>query len=160
MIGKLDFLVRYWELKARHATQGAPLDGPEQVELLALFSLVTGGDELPTPGHVPASQDALNVELIGEGAVHVGELRQLSSTALFVQTSARLPEGVRVVLRATDAIGGIEYSIPCRVAWTYGTRPNSVALLVDGIPARSRFSSGIEIVQPSMPLGRHEPAVS
>ena len=50
MIEKLDFLVRFWELKARHATLGEPLGQDEQRELLSLLQLVTGDMHLPEIG--------------------------------------------------------------------------------------------------------------
>ena len=37
MLEKLDFLVRFWELNARHATVGEPLSSLEQVELCRLL---------------------------------------------------------------------------------------------------------------------------
>src|SRR5688500_10659642 len=42
LLDKLDFLVRFWELKARNGSLGAPLAPNEQIELLSLMQLVTG----------------------------------------------------------------------------------------------------------------------
>jgi hypothetical protein len=50
VIDKLGFLVRFWELKARHATLGEPLSASEQLELLSLMQLVTGDCKMPPPG--------------------------------------------------------------------------------------------------------------
>src|SRR6188768_3493796 len=50
LIEKLDFLVRFWELKARNASLGEPLGSQEQIELLSLMQLVTGDLESPPAG--------------------------------------------------------------------------------------------------------------
>ncbi len=41
VIEKIDFLVRFWELKARRESCGDPLAASEQVELLSLMQLMT-----------------------------------------------------------------------------------------------------------------------
>src|ERR1700723_2461316 len=39
VIDKLGFLVRFWQLKGRHASLSAPLSSSEQIELLSLMQL-------------------------------------------------------------------------------------------------------------------------
>src|SRR5580704_851576 len=69
LIDKLGFLVRFWELKARHATLGEPLASREQLELLSLMQLVTGDFKMPDPGQYARPPNALPAQLIGEGTI-------------------------------------------------------------------------------------------
>lgn len=139
MIEKLDFLVRFWALKARNASLGQPLSLREQLELLSLMQLVTVGHEVPAVGPVARPRGALPAELIGDGGVVGAEVRALSAAAIVVTCAPRLGVGARVILRATDAISAVEYAIPCTVLWVHEGSPNTLALSVDGIPTRERF---------------------
>jgi len=140
MMEKLDFLVRFWELKARHDLVGEPLSASEQIELLSLLQLVTGDLELPRPGTLARPNNVIPAELIGEGVIVHAEIRSVSAAAIFVSSSGSVPQDASIVLRATDAISGVEYTLPCRVAWCHGSTPASMALRVDGVPTRSFFS--------------------
>lgn len=161
MMEKLDFLVRFWELKARHDLVGEPLSASEQIELLSLLQLVTGDLELPGPGPLAKPNLVLPAELIGEGVIVHAEIRSVSAAAIFVSATSPVPRGASLVLRMTDAISGVEYTLPCKVAWSYGSSPASLALRVDGVPTRSVFS-----IMPdsrshmSLPMGQTERFVS
>ena len=67
MIDKLDFLVRFWELKARNASLGEPLAPREQIELLSLMQLVTGDLDTPQIGPIDRPRGALPAQMIGDG---------------------------------------------------------------------------------------------
>lgn len=140
MLEKLDFLVRFWELKARHDMVGEPLSASEQIELLSLLQLVTGDLELPKPGTLSRPTVVLPAELIGEGVIVHAEIRSVTAAAIFVSSNGAVPGNASIVLRTTDAISGVEYTLPCRVAWCHGASPASLALRVDGVPTRSFFS--------------------
>lgn len=156
MIDKLDFLVRFWELKARNASLGEPLAPREQLELLSLMQLVTGDLEIPPAGPVERPKSALPAQMIGDGAILQVEIRSVSAAALVVSSASTVPSGSRVILRAADAISGVEYALPCSVAWVYDASPTILALGVDGIPTRSVFA-GVPEPRLSMPLslGKH-----
>jgi hypothetical protein len=160
VIEKLDFLVRFWELKARHATLGQPLAPKEQVELLSLMQLVVGETDIPAAGPVARSRTTLPAQLIGDGTLRAVEIRALSAAALLVATALPLTVGAQVIMRATDAVSGVEYALPCMVMWVHpGTtqEPTTMALVVDGIPARTIFASpGDGQVSTALALGRHE----
>ena len=66
------------------------------------------------------------------------------------------PVGAQLILRAADAITGVEYALPCKVLWVHRAAPTIVALTVDGIPTRAVFA-GIPEPRMSMPLalGKH-----
>lgn len=158
MIDKLDFLVRYWELNARNASMGVPLEPRERVELLSLMQFVNGVDhELPAPGMVTRPKDALPAQMIGDGTILRVEIRSVAGGAVVVSSASAVPEGALVVLRASDAITGLEFVLPCRVAWVYRGAPMILALTVDGIPRRTVFA-GIPDPPLMMPLrlGKHE----
>jgi hypothetical protein len=160
VIDKLDFLLRFWELKARHATLGEPLASREQVELLSLMQLVVGEVELPAAGPVPRPSSALPAQLIGDGTMRAVEIRGLSAAAIVVACGLPVTRGAQVIVRATDAVRGVEYALPCKVMWVHpGTAQDActMALVVDGIPARSAFATrGEPHVTAALAMGRQE----
>jgi hypothetical protein len=157
LIDKLDFLVRFWELKARNASLGQPLAPKEQIELLSLMQLVTGDLDVPVIGPVDRPRGALPAQMIGDGTILPVEVRSVSAAAVVVSCASSVPPLSPVILRAADAITGVEYALPCTVLWVYKASPTILALSVDGIPTRAVFA---EVPEPrmSMPLalGKHE----
>ena len=141
MIDKLGFLVRFWELKARHATLGEPLSAAEQVELLSLMQLVTGDFKMPPPGTCARPSNPLPAQLIGEGTILSVEVRYVCAGALLVASVKPMSIAERAIMRTADAVSGVEYALPCSVAWIHDARPIIMALVVDGIPVRSDFLS-------------------
>jgi len=157
VIDKLDFLVRFWELKARHATLGQPLGASEQVELLSLMQLVMGEFDVPAAGPVERPKSALPAQLIGDGTMLAVEIRALSAGALIVASGASMAQGAHVIVRATDAVSGVEYALPCNVVWVHpGTshEPCTMALVVDGIPTRSVFATTDVPMPTSLGIGQ------
>lgn len=152
MIEKLDFLVRFWELKARNASLGEPLAPREQIELLSLMQLVTGDLDVPAAGPVERPKGALPAQMIGDGTILSVEIRAVTAAAVIVSSASAVPPGSQVILRAADAISGVEYALPCKVLWVYKASPTYLAMSVDGIPTRMVFA---DVPQPrlSMPLG-------
>jgi hypothetical protein len=128
VIDKLGFLVRFWELRARHATLGLPLSAGEQIELLSLMQLVTSDFKMPEPGTCARPSNALPAQLIGEGTILPVEVRYVCAAALLVSSAKSMSPSERVIVRTADAVSGVDAS-PC-----------IMALVVDGIPTRSEFS--------------------
>ncbi len=139
MIDKIGFLVRFWELKARHATLGQPLSAPEQVELLSLMQLVTGDVHMPEPGPCARPSDALPAQLIGEGILLSVEIRHVCAGARLVAGVKPMSSGERALVRTSDAITGVEYTLPCNVAWVHQGNPCIMGLCVDGVPTRAEL---------------------
>lgn len=145
LLDQLDFLVRFWELKARHARQGEPLSATEQLELLSLLQLVSNDLSIPPRVREGATRDrgAIPVQLIGDGAMVIAQLRTVSAGALVVASSTTFEEGAILIVRVTDAVAGIEFSLPCTVAWSMRGAPDRMALVPDGIPSRARLVAPI-----------------
>jgi hypothetical protein len=141
VIDKLGFLVRFWELRARHATLGEPLSGHEQLELLSLMQLVTGECQMPSPGNCARPSNAIPAQLIGEGTILPVEVRHVSAAALVLSSVKPMSLGERVIVRTADAVSGVEYVLPCSVAWVYDASPCIMALVVDGVPTRSELTA-------------------
>jgi hypothetical protein len=141
VIDKLAFLARFWELKARHATLGQPLSPSEQLELLSLMQLVTSDFRMPEPGTCARPANALPAQLIGEGTILPVEVRHVCAAAMLVASARTMAPAERVIIRTADAVSGVELSFPCTVAWVYDASPCILALVVDGIPARSEFAA-------------------
>jgi len=156
LIDKLDFLVRFWELKARNASLGEPLGSDEQIELLSLMQLVTGDLDVPAAGNYARPKSALPAQMIGDGTILHVEMRSVTAGAVIVSCASAVPVGSNVILRTTDAVSGVEYALPCRVAWVFRGAPMILALSVDGIPTRNVFG-GVPEPRLSMPLalGKH-----
>jgi hypothetical protein len=139
VIDKLGFLVRFWQLRGRHATLHAPLSSSEQVELLSLMQLVTSEFKVPAPGTCARPANALPAQLIGEGTILAVEVRHVSAAALLVAGAKSMSMGERVIVRTADAVSGVEFVLPCTVAWVHQGSPCIMALVVDGIPTRSEL---------------------
>jgi hypothetical protein len=156
LIDKLDFLVRFWELKARNASLGEPLGPNEQLELLSLMQLVTGDLDVPAAGPVERPKSALPAQMIGDGTILGVEVRTISAAALVISCAGAVPVGSHVIVRTADAITGVEYALPCSVLWVYKGAPTILALTVDGIPTRAVFAD-VPVPRMAMPLalGRH-----
>jgi hypothetical protein len=155
VIDKLGFLVRFWELRARHATLGEPLSPAEQLELLSLMQLVTSDFKMPEPGACARPANALPAQLIGEGTIQPVEVRHVCAAALLVASVKTVTLGERMIVRTADAVSGVEYVLPCTVAWVYEGSPCIMAVVVDGIPTRSELTSLPEPrVAQSFPIGR------
>jgi hypothetical protein len=138
---KIDFLVRFWELRARSERLGDPLGPSEQVELLSLMQL-TGAAKLPHAGPVPRdAASAIPAQVIGDGAIQSMEIRNVSAAAILVAASSPLSRGSQVIVRVADAVSGVEYALPCEVAWAWQGSPCTMALEVDGIPTRTDFAA-------------------
>jgi hypothetical protein len=156
LLDKLDFLVRFWELKARNSSLGEALSASEQIELLSLMQLVTSDLEIPPPGPCERRLHTLPAQMIGDGTILPVEIRNVAAGAVIVSCASTVPAGAQVILRATDAITGVEYVLPCNVHWVYRGAPTIIALGVDGIPTRRVFA-GVPEPRLTMPLtlGKH-----
>ena len=156
MIEKIDFLVRFWELNARNAQLGEPLAASEQLELLSLMQLVTAGDQrTPQAGPVGRTKGALPAQMIGNGTIKAVEIRSVSATAIVVACATSMGVGSQVIVRAADAVSGVEYALPCKVLWVYVGTPCTMAMAVDGIPKRTDFSTPPEAhTQGTLTMGR------
>jgi hypothetical protein len=105
------------------------------------MQLVTSDLEVPAPGPLARNGGALPAQLIGGGTSHGVELRAVLGHALLATSAYPMPPGASVLLRATDAVAGVEYVIPCVVKWVHYASPCSLALVVDGIPTRKSFAT-------------------
>jgi hypothetical protein len=137
---KLDLLVRFWELRARYEALGIPLTRQERLELLSLLQLVAAEEEPWPVQAIDASRRGLPVQLTAGSGFLAGDLKDLSYERLVIATIAPLPVGHRTILYIADAVTGIEYTLPCLVAWSHDHEPCLVGLLPDGIPLRSHFT--------------------
>ena len=140
MLDKLDFMMRFWDLKARHESLGAPLSPVERIELLSLLSLMATDDPLPDAGPPPRSEHALEAQVTARGSFVAVEVRMVCARGLVVACITPLPVGQSTVVRLADDATGVEYSVPCVVEWGTVGSPSAMALLVDGAPARMSLS--------------------
>ena len=85
------------------------------------------------------------------------EMRDVSAFGVCVACADTMLPGARVVIRAADAVSGVEYVLPCSVAWVHCGAPNTIALVVDGIPSRKNFFSPIDAqARSALAMGRHQ----
>jgi hypothetical protein len=141
LIDKLGFLVRFWELRARHATFGEPLAPNEQLELLSLMQLITGDFKMPPVGKSTRPPNALPAQLIGEGTILAVEVHHVCAAALILASAKSMKQGERVIVRTADAVSGVEFSLPCSIAWVFEGNPCVMAAVVDGIPVRADLAA-------------------
>jgi len=140
MIEKLDFMVRFWQLRARHKALGAPLSAVERIELLSLLRLMATDLRIPDPGPPPRTEHGVPVQLTAPGGFISGELRLVCADGVLVACATPMRAGHSTILRLADAVSGVEYTLPCVAEWTYIGSPSCMALRVDGAPARLMFA--------------------
>ncbi len=156
MIDKVDFMVRFWQLRARHEALGAPLTPVERVELLSLLRLMSTDLRLPDQGPAPRTDQGVPVQLTARGGFLSAELRLVCADGIVLACAAPMRVGQSTIVRIADAVSGVEYTLPCVVEWAHVGSPSAMALRVDGSPARVDFA----IPEPGMwrsPLGYFEP---
>jgi hypothetical protein len=140
---KLDFLVRFWELRTRYETLGSPLTRSERLELLSLLQLLAAEGEPLAVDAIDASLRGIPVQITAGSGFLSGELKDLSAERLVISAAEGLPNGQRTILHLADAVSGVEYSVPCVVAWSREDEPCLVGLLPDGMATRSEFSTPV-----------------
>lgn len=156
MLEKLDFMVRFWDLRARHEAH-APLTPLERGELLSLLSLMVTDDPMPDPTPAPSRGEGIPVQITARGGFLAADLRHVCSAGLVVVTEAPLAIGQSTVVRVADAESGVEYHLPCVVEWSFVGTPATMALRVDGAPTRMTCTTP-EAGTWGAPLGWSEPA--
>jgi hypothetical protein len=140
VIEKFDFLVRFWELRARYEAMGMPLTKSERLELLSLLQLVAAEDEPSAVEAIDTGRRGIPVQITAGSGFLAGDLKDLSSERLVIGAVEQLPTGHRTLVYVADAVTGVEYSVPCRVIWSRDDEPCLIALAPDGLPTRSNFT--------------------
>lgn len=137
---KLDFLIRFWDLRARYETLGIPLTKAEGLELLSLLQLLAANAE-PTPiESIDGSERGLPVQVTAGAGFLAGDLKDLSPDRLVISAVEPLPTGQRTILYVADAVSGVEFTVPCVVLWSREDEPCLIGLAPDGVPTRSEFT--------------------
>ena len=139
LIDKLRFLVRFWDLTARHAMNA--LASAEKLELHALLKVATQDARLPPRGIVSRTPDSIAGELIGEFGFVRCELRQVNAAGFVVAGYRGIKAGTSLILRVSDELRGVDYAIPCSVVWTHEIGTSTMALKIDGTPTETSFTS-------------------
>ncbi len=147
MNAKLEFLLRFWDLAARHAAGG--LCQSEEIEYLALLQLVM--DDLEHPTLQRHKTQECNATLIGDGAIVSARVLTVSAGGLLVRAALDLEVGDSVLLSVhfdgTSEEPPSEVALPCTIAWVDGA--HGMALRVDGAPVRGAHP----ITLPTLRLG-------
>jgi hypothetical protein len=155
MLDKIDFMVRFWRLRARHEALDTPLSAAERIELLSLLQLMATDLHLPPPGPLQFTDGNIPVQLTVGGGFLAGEARLVCPEGILITCKAPMVRpGQSTIVRMADAIAGVEYTLPCVVAWTFNGTPATMGLRVDGIPARTTFAMPeLSVWQPSPMVG-------
>jgi hypothetical protein len=140
VIEKLDFLVRFWELRARYEALGVPLTKHERLELLSLLQLIAAEDEPTTLEAIDPSRRGVPAQVTAGSGFLSGDLKDISSERLVIGAVESLPIGQRTIVYVADAVTGVEYSVPCVVAWSREDEPCLIGLRPDGLPSRTHFT--------------------
>jgi len=138
---KLDFLVRFWDLRARYESQGSPLTRQERLELLSLLQLLATEPEPPSLEALDPSRRGLPAQVTAGSGFLAGEIKELSADRLVVGAIEPLPLGHRTIVYVADAVSGVEYAIPTVVVWTRDGEPCLIGLAPDGVPTRAEFTA-------------------
>lgn len=164
MLEKLDFMVRFWDLKARYAA-GEPLTALERGELLSLLSLMVADDPMPEPCGAGARPDSFPVQMAMRGGFTTVDARYVCSAGFVVVSTSSLTAGQSTIVRLAvpgadanaNANADVEYTLPCVVEWTFVGNETTMALRVDGAPTRMKCVP-VELGTWGVPLGWSDPA--
>lgn len=116
---------------------------------------------MPQAGTCARPANALPAQVIGEGTVLPVELRHVCAAALLVAGARTMALDERVIVRTTDALTAVEYTLPCSVAWAFEATPCIMALVVDGVPTCAEFAARSEArLTGVLSLGPHVRLVS
>lgn len=151
MIETLDFLIRFWELRARYELHDDRLSEAERLELLSLYPLVTTTPISAVPDGSLVHR-GIPVQLTAGSGFLAGDVRELRADGLVVGAAEPIEAGVRTMAYFADAVSGIEYSLPCMVAWALEGEPWVMGLALDGLPARAELLAPVSALLRS-PLG-------
>jgi hypothetical protein len=154
VIETLDFLIRFWELRARFEQCGDLLSEAERLELLSLFPLVTGAAISAAPDCSSGQRRGIPVQLTAGNGFLAADVRELRADGLVVGAAEPIDPGSRTMAYFADAVSGIEYSLPCVVAWALEAEPWIMGLALDGLPTRAELLAPVSALLRS-PLGHH-----
>lgn len=140
MLEMLDFMVRFWQLRARHGATSPTLTASERTELLSLLQMLACDLHLPAAGPAPKVEHGLPAQLTAPGGFLAGELRYVCPEGLIVASTSPLRCGTSTVVHVADAVAGVEFEIPCVVQWARVGVPSAMGLRVDGDPRRMAFA--------------------
>ena len=102
---KLDFLVRFWELRARFETLGVPLTKSEGFELLSLLQFLAADDEPDAIESIDPSRRGIPAQITAGSGFLAAELKDLSAERIVIGAVEALPTGQRTILYVADAEG-------------------------------------------------------
>jgi hypothetical protein len=138
---KFDFLVRFWELRARYENLDTSLGPNERIELLSLLQLFSSiPPDAQKSGSTGVVRRGVPVQITAGSGFLAADLKEVTSDRLVVGAAERLPPGRRTIVYIADALTGVEYVVPCTVAWSRDDEPCLISLAPDGVPTRSHFT--------------------
>ncbi len=155
MFEKLDFMMRFWHLRARFGDPRGGLSASERIELMSLMRLMATDHALPDPGPPPRTEEGFLVQMTSQHGFVAGELRLVCAGGVVVACHTPMPVGQSTLVRVADEDSGTEYTLPCLVEWGFVGNPSAMALRVDGVPAQRRVALQESGVWPT-PMGWSE----
>jgi hypothetical protein len=148
----LDFLVRFWELRARYDRLGVPLSDRERLELLSLIQMVSSASVASSSETRCGTRRGIPMQLTAGSGFLAADLRELRTDGLVVGAAEPIGLGTRTIAYVADAVSGFEYSLPCVVTWLRQEEPWLMGLMLDGLPTRAQFAAPVSALMRS-PLG-------
>ncbi len=153
MIETFDFLMRFWELRARFERLDEGMTQAERLELLSLLQLLTSASVArDTSEPCSAAERGLPVQLTAGSGFLAATVNEVGADGLIVTAAEPIRPSSRTVAYVADAINGVEYSLPCVVAWAREAEPWMMGLAIDGVPVRGQFLAPLTALLRS-PLG-------
>ena len=140
MLNILELLVRYWELHARFERE--ELTDAERAELWSWLQLLNAhGAAGASEGQGWRASGDIPVQLTTGSGFLAGVVREFRPDGLIIGAAESIPRGSRTVAYLADALSGIEYSLPCVIAWAQEGEPWVMGLALDGVPARAELTA-------------------
>jgi hypothetical protein len=170
MLNELDFLVRFWQLEARHGAAGAQgargggrdpeseaLSAAERAELTSLLRGMATDERLPEAGPPPRGGRGVPVQVAAPVGIVAGDLRGVYANGVVIACAALIQPRQRAAVYVADAVSGVEYTLPCVIEWAWPGPAPALGLRIDGCPTRTSFGRMPEPSQWRTALGGVDP---
>src|SRR3972149_3068070 len=117
-----------------------------------MIQMVTSTTITADPDPSSSLRRGIPVQLTAGSGFLAGDVRGLRADGLVGGAAEPISPGVRTIAYVADAVSGVEYSMPCVVAWAYDAEPWMMGLALDGLPARAELMAPISALL-RWPLG-------
>lgn len=135
----MEMLCDYVTMLAR-VSAGETLALADRARFLALSRLLPGTGEPPARSDDDAQDDGLPVQITAPNGFESARLLAVSRDGMRLYATHPLPVDSHTVVRVIVPRSGLEYTFPCKVAWS---DESSMGVWFDGTPGKTPLSKAL-----------------